>query len=168
MNSKFKIVARAKLRKKAQAEREAKDSERPRQLPWKKSRDGASQVFNDRVTETFKEYLINEARYHQEPFQDYWVVYIQGPGTDDIADVITRANPGDTEKDVIEQVFSLVGDERDGWTIDASFGRSVPNYIEEEIGTDEDWQPEEAEEFRQEIAELDLAPGQIHVRDIFS
>ena len=64
--SKFKIVARAKLRKKAQAEREAKNSKRPRQLPWKKSRDGASQVLNDRVTErvTFKEYLINEARYH--------------------------------------------------------------------------------------------------------
>ena len=66
MKSKFQIVAKAKLNKKLQAEREAKKRKRPRQLPWKKSRDGASQVLNDRVTETFKEYLINEYNKKEE------------------------------------------------------------------------------------------------------
>lgn len=62
MSKRFDIVVKAKLNKKKQAEREAKDGKRPK-LPWKKSRDGVATNLGAVTEMSFKEYL-KEARYH--------------------------------------------------------------------------------------------------------
>lgn len=78
VSSKFEIVAKAKLRKKAQAEREAKKGKRPK-LPYKKASDSAGQSLGA-ITEmpTFKEYLINEAKYYKHDENE--PLYRQRPG----------------------------------------------------------------------------------------
>jgi hypothetical protein len=68
MNKRFHIVAKAKLKKKAQAEREAKKGKRPK-LPWKKASDSAGQSLGAITEMSFKDYL-TEARYYKAP--DDW------------------------------------------------------------------------------------------------
>jgi len=75
MPSRFRIVAKAKLRKKIAAERAKKKAKRPR-VPWKWSVQDPSFKANvgDVVSEkvTFKEYLINEAKYYREKKKEDW------------------------------------------------------------------------------------------------
>lgn len=76
MSNRFKIVMKAKLKKKRQAEREAKKAERPR-VPWRWARDGTGTSFKanigDVVSEklTFKEYL-NEVKYYRQKEKEDW------------------------------------------------------------------------------------------------
>lgn len=75
MPSKFRIVAKAKLRKKIAAERAAKKAKRPR-FPWKWSVQDPSFKANvgDVVSEkfTFKDYLIIEAKYYRQQEKEDW------------------------------------------------------------------------------------------------
>ncbi len=80
MPTRFQIVAKAKLRKKLNAERAKKKAKRPR-VPWKWSaQDSTTSSFKGNVGDvvsekvTFKEYLINEAKYyrHKEKEKHDW------------------------------------------------------------------------------------------------
>jgi hypothetical protein len=52
--------------------------------------------------------------------------------------------------------------------LERSFGRTVQNYIEDEIGTDFPWSEEETNDLKQEVMEAELQPGEAILRDIFS
>jgi hypothetical protein len=60
--NRFKLVAKAKLKKKRQAEREAKKGKRPK-LPWQKAKDSAGTSLGAITEMSFKDFLVNEARY---------------------------------------------------------------------------------------------------------
>ena len=62
MANRFQIVAKAKLKKKANAAKAKKRGKRPK-LPWKKSKDSAGTSLGAITEMTFKEFLV-EARYH--------------------------------------------------------------------------------------------------------
>jgi hypothetical protein len=117
---------------------------------------------------TFKQFLIEAKHIGAPSFDDHWMVYLQGPNTDYIGDVIVRAQRGrNNEQDVVRLAFGKFGDEGD-WTLERSFGRTVQNYIEDEIGTDFPWSEEETNDLKQEVMEAELQPGEAILRDIFS